>query len=795
MKRILFLMLLIACVTNSMMAQDVMVIEKTDNTTVKYNVDDIKRVYFEKQQSGGVTFNPCTETGENSSTSISGLTSDGVTISVKVSGITYNALLRYSYTIYIGTEKSVSSSNYVYKRSGNLTSNLIISESFTGLSSNTTYYYVIYVTVTLLNNGRPYTSDIGWFTTLNSIITPTFNVTTYDVTDIGETTAKARAYFEVKNAVKDYVVGFFISTNSIPTSANSIKINPKNLSDTNYANALFLNVKDLSPGTKYYVRPYIYYDGSYHYGSITSFTTKSLSQTFNISNSGATDITKTSANVYAIFDIKNAAKAYRIGFFVSTNSTPTSANAIKDAYKNMTDANYSKMTSEKVDNLKPGTTYYVRPYILYDGTYHYGTITSFTTKSDTPELIVSDVLQFGDKGGEQTIVITASDAWSIKKSSGSSWLTIKPESGKAGTTTVTLSATENTSTDSRTSTLTIQCGGLSKSVKVTQAATGTVISLDTNTLEFTSESGKKTFNISSNSSWTVSSDKTWCSVSPTNGSGKGNVTVTVQVNTSTSARTATISIKSGSTTKTLTVKQNGATNPSSKDREFTIGNVKFKMISVEGGTFTMGGTSEQGSDADDSERPTHKVTLSSYYIGETEVTQALWQAVMGSNPSSQKGSNRPVEKVSWNDCQEFLKKLNAKTGQNFRLPTEAEWEYAARGGKKSKGYKYSGSNKIDNVAWYNYNSSYRTHDVATKQANELGIYDMSGNVWEWCSDWWLYNSYTSSAQTNPKGPTSGTSRVLRGGHFSHEATTCRNSARSYNLPTKGNECIGFRIVL
>ena len=386
MKRILFLMLLIACVTNSLTAQDVMVIEKTDNTTVKYNVDDIKRVYFEKQQStgGGVTFNPCTETGENSSTSISGLTSDGVTISVKVSGITYNALLRYSYTIYIGTDKSVSSSNYVYKRSGNLTSNLIISESFTGLSSNTTYYYVIYVTVSLLNNGRPYTSDIGWFTTLNSIITPTFNVTTYDVTDIGETTAKARAYFEIKNAVKGYVVGFFISTNSIPTSANSIKINPKNLSDTNYANALFLNVKDLSPGTKYYVRPYIYYDGSYHYGTITSFTTKSLSQTFNISNSGATDITKTSANVYAIFDIKNAAKAYRIGFFISTNSTPTSANAIKDAYKNMTDANYNKMTSDKVDNLKPGTTYYVRPYIFYDGTYHYGTITSFTTKSDDP---------------------------------------------------------------------------------------------------------------------------------------------------------------------------------------------------------------------------------------------------------------------------------------------------------------------------------------------------------------------------------------------------------------------------
>ena len=396
-------MLLIACVTNSLTAQDVMVIEKTDNTTVKYNVDDIKRVYFEKQQSteGGVTFNPCTETGGNSSTSISGLTSDGVTISVMVSGINMNTALSrlysYNYTIYIGTNKSVLSTNYLRKKSGILSSNKIISETFTGLSGNTTYYYVIYVTVSYrYTNLNTYTSDIGSFTTLNSIIAPTFNVMTYDITDIGETTAKAQAYFEIKNAVKDYVVGFFISTNSIPTSANAIKNYTKNLSSTNYANELYANITELTSGTKYYVRPYIYYDGSYHYGSITSFTTKSLSQTFNISNSGATDITKTSANVYAIFDIKNAAKAYRIGFFVSTNSTPTSANAIKDAYKNMTDANYSKMTSEKIDNLKPGTKYYVRPYILYDGTYHYGTISSFTTKSDDPAPVTKGTLNGHD---------------------------------------------------------------------------------------------------------------------------------------------------------------------------------------------------------------------------------------------------------------------------------------------------------------------------------------------------------------------------------------------------------------
>ena len=198
---------------------------------------------------------------------------------------------------------------------------------------------------------------------------------------------------------------------------------------------------------------------------------------------------------------------------------------------------------------------------------------------------------------------------------------------------------------------------------------------------------------------------------------------------------------------------NGAsttTPPSTTGNQtFTVGGVSFTMVKVEGGTFKMGATSEQGSDVYDNEKPAHSVTLSSYYIGQTEVTQELWQAVMGSN---YKGAKRPVECVSWNDCQEFISKLNEKTGKNFRLPTEAEWEYAARGGK-SGGTKYSGSNTIGDVAWYTDNSGGTTHDVATKRANELGIYDMSGNVWEWCSDW--YGDYSSSSQSNPQGPSTG----------------------------------------
>ena len=195
----------------------------------------------------------------------------------------------------------------------------------------------------------------------------------------------------------------------------------------------------------------------------------------------------------------------------------------------------------------------------------------------------------------------------------------------------------------------------------------------------------------------------------------------------------------------------------------------------------MGATSEQGSYYNfEKPVPVHSVTLSSYYIGKTEVTQALWRAVMGNNPTRFEGDNLPVDCVSWGDSQVFIRKLNALTGQNFRLPTEAEWEFACRGGNNSLGYKYSGSDNIDNVAWYDGNSGGKTHPVATKSPNELGIYDMSGNVEEWCSDW--RSGYDSGAQTNPKGPYDGSSRVLRGGYWSGCARYCRSSCRNSGEP-------------
>lgn len=221
----------------------------------------------------------------------------------------------------------------------------------------------------------------------------------------------------------------------------------------------------------------------------------------------------------------------------------------------------------------------------------------------------------------------------------------------------------------------------------------------------------------------------------------------------------------------------------------------IEMVYVAGGTFTMGATSEQGSDAYSDEKPVHSVTVSGFHIGKYEVTQKQWVEVMGSNPSYFKGDNLPVENVSWIDVQVFILKLNAKTGKKYRLPTEAEWEFAARGGNKSKGYKYSGSNTPSDVSWYDGNSNSKTHPVGTKSPNELGIYDMSGNVCEWCSDW--YGEYSSNSQTNPEGPSSGDKRVVRGGCWSGIASIFdRVSSRGGgDSPMSTSKITGFRLVM
>ena len=225
-----------------------------------------------------------------------------------------------------------------------------------------------------------------------------------------------------------------------------------------------------------------------------------------------------------------------------------------------------------------------------------------------------------------------------------------------------------------------------------------------------------------------------------------------------------------------------------------------EMVFVQGGTFQLG--------EKDIAEPVHAVTLSNFEIGKYPVTQKLWKAIMGANPSHFKGDDLPVENVSWDDCQNFIKKLNEKTGKKYRLPTEAEWEFAARGSLQSKGYLYAGSNDLKEVGWFWENSgdqplsgewkidlltknNCRTWPVGQKKANELGIYDMSGNVWEWCEDW--YAAYSSSDQTDPKGPDKGSARVNRGGSWNNDAQRCRVAYRYLNSPEYRSNYIGFRL--
>lgn len=237
--------------------------------------------------------------------------------------------------------------------------------------------------------------------------------------------------------------------------------------------------------------------------------------------------------------------------------------------------------------------------------------------------------------------------------------------------------------------------------------------------------------------------------------------------------------------------------------ETTYGSVQFEMAKIEGGTFTMGAQNTSSlqanydKDANSDEKPTHSVTLSTYYMGKTPVTQLLWYVVMGSYPNISstygRGDDYPIYDISYTQCEQFISKLNGLTNMKFRMPTEAEWEFAAKGGNNSNSYKYSGSNSVGNVAWYSSNSGGKAHPVAQKEANEVNLYDMSGNVWEWCSDW--YGSYSISSQTNPTGPSSGTGRVIRGGAYDDSSTECRVSVRSNALPNNSFINIGFRLVM
>ncbi|GHT42961.1 hypothetical protein AGMMS49965_15660 [Bacteroidia bacterium] len=365
------------------------------------------------------------------------------------------------------------------------------------------------------------------------------------------------------------------------------------------------------------------------------------------------------------------------------------------------------------------------------------------------------------------IAVTSNVFWTATVSSDAEWCTISPTFA-IGNGTIMVNVTENITMSSRSAMITVTAGTATQTVIVMQEAANATLTLDNTEISAMSAATNYPIAVTSNVAWmaTVSSDAIWCTISPTSAIGSGTIMVNVTENTTTNSRSATITVTTGTVMQTVIVTQEAAAASS-----------EIEMVTVAGGTTTLNGI---------------EVFISSFQIGKYEVTQKQWQDVMGSNPSYFKGDNLPVETVSHDDIQTFLTKLNAQTGKNYRLPTEAEWEYAAKGGQSTHNYEYSGSNTLDDVAWYRDNSSIKTHIVGTKAANELGIYDMSGNVCEWCSDW--YGNYPSGAN-NPMGATTGSYRVYRGGSWSYDAFALGCRTRNTNAPGDRLINLGFRLVL
>ncbi len=399
-------------------------------------------------------------------------------------------------------------------------------------------------------------------------------------------------------------------------------------------------------------------------------------------------------------------------------------------------------------------------------------------------------LSFGASSSSETVTVTSNVEWDFECSE--SWVTVS----KGSASQLNVSVSDNYSSSARNASISLKQQGKSTtlaaiSVSQSGAAVSDEISASKTSLSFTADGGSENITVTSNFTWETISKPSWITLSPSRGTnGSTSVVMTADKSTSTSERTGTIKLGKGSTSVSIAVSQ-AALSSIKYSQTFTVtGNgktVKFKMIYVQGGTFTMGPTSEQYDNSNEEDEfwsnygfP-HSVTLKDYCIGETEVTQALWYAIMGEEPVSDlpyylkwwygfgEGDNYPAYSISYNDCQKFINKLNSITGKNFRLPTEAEWEFAARGGTKSRGYRYAGSNSVDDVAWYienSYKIDTKCREVATKRANELGIYDMSGSLQEWCSDWFDW-SRIRDPQTNPQGPSSGERKVIRNGSWSN----------------------------
>ncbi|MDR2809864.1 MAG: SUMF1/EgtB/PvdO family nonheme iron enzyme [Tannerellaceae bacterium] len=385
-------------------------------------------------------------------------------------------------------------------------------------------------------------------------------------------------------------------------------------------------------------------------------------------------------------------------------------------------------------------------------------------------------VEFTVAGGEQIVDITGNAAWDCAYTE--DWLLVRQQQSR-----IRIIVGPNTSGQSRTAVVRILCEGNTKEeIHVEQK--GTELNVEQSGLSAASAGEKISVPISCNTEWSVENPVEWCSVEQT----RTLLSISVSRNFRMQERSGTIVVKAGEVTREISIKQSAC-------RWFE----SIETVAIDAGVFLIGaqksntGGNNYDSQAYQVESPVHQVRLGKYTIGKYEVTQAQWIAAMGENPSIVQGDNHPVENVTWEQVQAFIVVLNEASGLHYRLPTEAEWEYAAIGGASAAGNKYSGNPVLGACGWYYSNSGATTHEVGRKAANELGIYDMSGNVREWCNDWFDY--YSSADAENPQGPDSGSTKVNRGGSWTTPAVNCRNTYRHADYPTEASQDLGFRLVV
>lgn len=399
------------------------------------------------------------------------------------------------------------------------------------------------------------------------------------------------------------------------------------------------------------------------------------------------------------------------------------------------------------------------------------------SKDDTGNLILSaNEVLFNVEGGEEIVEVIADGEFEYSYSE--QWVLVRQQGTK-----LRIIVESNPTAETREGFITVSCPGEENQViRIIQDG----IRIEFESSEYEVEYMASTLNITIKANSEIETDKDfdWVDIQ----CQENNIVLNVARNYSMASRSGNIYIKAGDIVKQIAIRQKACTWYDS-----------FEMVFVEGGTFTMGaqrkdnGIENYDESAYEVESPVHSVTVDGFYIGKFEVTQVQWENAMGNNPSTNKGDNFPVETVTWDEVQEFISLLNAETGLEYRLPTEAEWEYAARGGKLSGNYKYSGTPIVGACAWYYSNSQGTPHEVGLKEPNELGLFDMSGNVREWCEDWFDY--YPSDDVSNPHGPVAGSGKVNRGGSWTTPAVNCRNTYRQTNYKYESAQDLGFRLVL